>query len=433
MSALPGRDALDGVDRGIGRRLLLWICGVALALIALVGVGATRADAATFTITPTTAPHGVQGLAGYSVTFHGPVCSSSLPCTWSIANTPGPGLSFVPSSSPHATATLSGTPPAAGSYGFDVTVTRSGGSGTRHYTLVVDPPLTITTTTLPGGVVGLPYAGATLAAIGGTHPLTWSAALPPGLTVDPSTGVIRGTPTTAATTLFLVTVRDAGPSPYPRQQVATTYLGIVVAPPVAITTSSLPDAVVGKAYTVSPAATGGSPPYTWSSTGSLPPGLMLSPGTGVISGTPTTPQSTTVTLTVADSTLPTRSSATRSFTIRIPPPLTISTSRLNVGRVGSAYSARLAATGGIAPDQWTFTGGSLPPGLILDRTGAITGTPTGAGTWTFTFSVRDSSSPSQTATGSLSLTIGAERRDDDSGSVAGTGPHADADGDRDER
>ena len=58
-------------------------------------------------------------------------------------------------------------------------------------------------------------------------------------------------------------------------------------PPIAITTSSLPGGTVGGAYTATLAASGGTPPYSWSVvSGQLPAGLRLS-NSGVISGTPT--------------------------------------------------------------------------------------------------------------------------------------------------
>ena len=70
-------------------------------------------------------------------------------------------------------------------------------------------------------------------------------------------------------------------------QTATATLPITVASTLAITTTSLPNAVVGKAYSATLAATGGTTPYTWSIlTGALPAGLVLSPA-GAISGTPT--------------------------------------------------------------------------------------------------------------------------------------------------
>ncbi len=71
--------------------------------------------------------------------------------------------------------------------------------------------LTITTTSLPGATVGVPYS-TTLAASGGATPYTWSVArgaLPPGLRLDSASGVISGTPTAAGTSSFTAQVTDA--------------------------------------------------------------------------------------------------------------------------------------------------------------------------------------------------------------------------------
>jgi len=57
-------------------------------------------------------------------------------------------------------------------------------------------------------------------------------------------------------------------------------------PPLAITTTSLPNGAVGTAYSTTLSASGGTPPYTWTESGSLPPGLALSTN-GSLSGTPT--------------------------------------------------------------------------------------------------------------------------------------------------
>ena len=79
-------------------------------------------------------------------------------------------------------------------------------------------------------------------------------------------------------------------------------------------------------------------------------------------------------------------------------PVTITTSSLPNGTVGTAYSATLSASGGTTPYTWSISAGSLPAGLTLNAsTGAITGTPTTAGTFSFTAKVTDSSSPSQSA------------------------------------
>jgi len=87
-------------------------------------------------------------------------------------------------------------------------------------------------------------------------------------------------------------------------------------------------------------------------------------------------------------------------------PLSITTTSLSGGTVGSAYSAALAATGGTTPYTWSVSTGTLPAGLTLDpTTGAITGTPTAAGTVDFTVSATDSSSPAMTANQALSIVV----------------------------
>ncbi len=56
---------------------------------------------------------------------------------------------------------------------------------------------------------------------------------------------------------------------------------------------------------------------------------------------------------------------------------------LPIGYVGQPYSYQFTASGGEAPYEFTLDNGSLPPGLSLSRSGALTGTPTVAGTWNF--------------------------------------------------
>ena len=87
--------------------------------------------------------------------------------------------------------------------------------------------------------------------------------------------------------------------------------------------------------------------------------------------------------------------------------LSITTTSLPGGVVGSAYSRTLAATGGVTPYTWSVSSGSLPAGLALDSsTGTISGTPTAAGTSTFSVTATDSgTSPGQSATQSFSITI----------------------------
>jgi hypothetical protein len=88
-------------------------------------------------------------------------------------------------------------------------------------------------------------------------------------------------------------------------------------PPVTITTTALPDGMVGTAYAVTLAASGGTPPYTWTvASGALPPGLTLNATTGVIAGTPTTAGISTITVQATTG----AQSASRTLTITIAPP-----------------------------------------------------------------------------------------------------------------
>jgi hypothetical protein len=85
--------------------------------------------------------------------------------------------------------------------------------------------------------------------------------------------------------------------------------------------------------------------------------------------------------------------------------LTITTTSVPAGTVGTAYSTTLAAAG-TAPLSWSVAqGSSLPDGLSLSSGGTISGTPQAAGDFDFTVQVTDSSSPIQTATQALSIDV----------------------------
>lgn len=87
-------------------------------------------------------------------------------------------------------------------------------------------------------------------------------------------------------------------------------------------------------------------------------------------------------------------------------PLTIQTSSLPAGVVGTAYDARFVAEGGRQPYTWSIREGKLPPGLELDeKSGALMGLPTASGEFRFTVALQDSSEPRNAVERKYSLVI----------------------------
>ena len=185
-----------------------------------------------------------------------------------------------------------------------------------------------------------------------------------------------------------------------------------LAPQLLISTTSLPDGVLGTAYGATLQSTGGTAPVTWSlATGTLPSGLTLNSSTGAITGTPTAAGTSAITVQVTDSASPADSLTTAlSMTIDTSQAaLAISTTELPNGSIGTPYDQILTATGGATPLSWSVSAGLLPPGLSLDaKTGEITGTPTftagQAPSFTFNVAVTASSSTPLTAQKQFTLT-----------------------------
>jgi hypothetical protein len=115
------------------------------------------------------------------------------------------------------------------------------------YSAVSPPaaPLTLVTTSLSGGAAGLPYSAA-LAGSGGTLPYSWSlsaGALPAGLTLNPTTGAISGTPTDIGNSSFTAQISDSS-NPV---RVASQTLSINIGAPASSIwdSSALPETVDG--------------------------------------------------------------------------------------------------------------------------------------------------------------------------------------------
>ncbi len=219
--------------------------------------------------------------------------ASGTTLTWTLAN----GTSLPPGLFLAASGAITGIPTQAGTFTFTVKATDTvGNSSTKDLSIIVNPAPAMLNTTFPAGNIGANY-NQTISRTGGTAPLVWSVsgALPPGLSLNTATGIITGVPSSSGTSTFTIQVTDAT-----GKTVSQSY-SITINSALLITTSSLPIASIGSAYLQTLAASGGRIPYSWTiSSGALPDGLTLSPNSGVISGSATSPGKFDFEVTVTD-------------------------------------------------------------------------------------------------------------------------------------
>ncbi len=135
--------------------------------------------------------------------------------------------------------------------------------------------------------------------------------------------------------------------------------------------------------------------------------VAWSTGSGSISrdGLFTAPMKAGTVIVTATSVEDAEATASAVISVRAPTQLTISSTSLARAHVRIPYSATITATGGTQPYSWSLSSGSLPQGLTLNSTGAISGTTSQAGTYAFTAKVMDSLSQSSTQQLTLVATV----------------------------
>ncbi|MEV6342373.1 putative Ig domain-containing protein [Actinoplanes sp. NPDC051851] len=338
----------------------------------------SRAAEPTFDIhrpSPTVLTSSVTFYKGVATTYQLEARGGQLPNTWTVGKLPA-GLSMTPAG------VISGTPTTAGITVTTTTVTdKLSRSDTEAITFTVLLPPTLTMPSNASNHVGEAVSLQATAA-NGVSPYTYTASnLPPGLSINASTGAITGTVTTAGTYVVTVTATDAN-----SVSGTGTYTHVVYA---ALTLGTLADQTIdlGSKLSLTAVGAGGDGSYTYTATG-LPTGGTINKNTGAIAGKPTVTGRFLPTITVTDGiggtasqqiVIIVNSSTSLVFTA---PSLT---SADQSTAKGTATSLTLTTNGSLLGLSPVLTISGLPTGLTLNATtGVISGTPTATGTYTVT-------------------------------------------------
>lgn len=375
-------------------------------------VAASGFKTITFTVTPisittNSLPFGNVGTA-YSESLAATGGTGTL--TWSLSNG-----SYLPAGlTLQANGTLSGTPTAAGQYGFPLIVADQGGNQQiQSWTLNIFPKGELPPITISNGPdlgtrdTGTDWIG--LGANGGSGTYTWSLVsgkLPPGMVLSNQVpgnfpknqqavlvGVAAPIGNAATTYNFTLKVTSTG-APFGGASLTVPYTLRIS--PLNLQDATPPDGFVTVPfdYTFTPIGNAGPVTFTVncnSTNCAPPPGLTLS-STGELAGTPTTPGNYILAMVLSDGT----DQQYVQYNLRVYAVQITSAPLLPNGTQGSPYSTTLTASGGSGSGySFSINNGGLPNGLTLAPDGSISGTITaGPGLYRFSVQVTDSASNS---------------------------------------
>ena len=255
-------------------------------------------------------------------------------------------------------------------------------------------PLALPATVDQVATVGVPFSLTLPEATGGVTPYIYITQLrPAGINFDANTRVLSGTPTTIQSRNVRYRVEDDDGT-----RVTDRFIiDVQAAPaqPLALPGTADQAATVGTPFSLTlPEATDGAPPYAYTAA-NLPAGLAFDVNTRVLSGTPTTAQTRTVTYQVEDDDGTTESDDFDIVVSAAAQPLALPATADQVATVGTLFSLTLPmATGGATPYAYTAT--NLPAGLAFDATSRVlSGTPTAAQTRAVDYQVTDDDGDSE--------------------------------------
>lgn len=318
-------------------------------------------------VTPVISSAGTaSGVTGTAFTYA--ITASNSPTSFSATGLP-PGLTLNT-----ATGVISGTPTSPGTFNATITASNSAGSDTDPLVITIGLGApAITSAATAGGGIGVPFSYQITAT---NNPTSFGATgLPPGLSVNASTGLVSGTPSVSGTFNATISATNATAT---ATQALTITLGLGV--PV-VTSGTTASGGTGAPFLYQITAT--NVPTSYGATG-LPAGLAVNAATGLITGAPSAAGTFSANVSATNSS----GTGTLALTINVTQlPPTVVTGVPVTGAAGVPFSYRIEAGNGAT----AFTASGLPPGLVLDPgSGIVSGTPTAGGTYTATIGVTNS-------------------------------------------
>ena len=340
--------------------------------------------------------NGGQSLTGYQVAY-----KRSTDSTYTFTSTSNTSITLTDLSSNTAYDIVVGakngvTDKHNSTFGYTGAQAHTGTAATASATTEQGLP-TFTDLTLDDATQGQFYSDGVKADNATSYTLI--SGLPSGLSLNTNNGDITGTPNQSGSFTITVDANNADGS-------VRGNASLTISPPAPVW---IDQTLADTAFIDAPYSDGVQAQYATSytvSSGSLPDGLSLNSSTGAVTGTPTTEQTNNFTIQASNIS----GTISAGFEIEVqsglaPPTFTDNTLSGDL-RVFISYSDSVSATDA---ESFAFTGNPVP-GLSIDNSGNVTGTPTEQGTFNFDI-VATNAAGSATAPFSLTVKPGAKRFD----------------------